>query len=122
MATPLETIVRSAIQRLSPLGNLPVLGICPQNRERMKSLGEKESRGMGWRMCFRMLTERGLARGSEKEQTITSAAIIFGRKISTFSEAPHFTGKVRVRLAHLSLPFQPVSLKALSVLRLRTVP
>lgn len=76
---------------------------------------------MGWRVCFRMLTERGLARGSEKEQTITSAAIIFGRKISTFSEAPHFTGKVRVRLAHLSLPFQPVSLKALSVLRLRTV-
>lgn len=68
-------------------------------------------------MCFRMLTERGLATGSEKEQTIPSAAIIFGRKISTFSEAPHFTGKVHVCLAHLGLPFQPVSLKALSVLK-----
>lgn len=76
---------------------------------------------MGWPVCFRMLTERGLATGSGKEQTITSAAIIFGRKISTFSEAPHFTGKVHVCLAHLGLLFQPVSLKALSVLRLRAM-
>lgn len=63
---------------------------------------------------------KGLAAGAEEEQTIASAAIIFGRKISTFSEAPHFTGKVHVSLAHLGFPFQSVSLKALSVLRLRT--
>lgn len=64
---------------------------------------------------------KGLATGTEEEQTVAPAAIIFGRKISTFSEAPHFTGKVPVSLAHLGFPFQSVSLKALSVPRLRTV-
>lgn len=100
------------------LNFLPVLSVCPQNRGRVKS--SEESGGNGRGVCVRRMTESGLAIGSEKEQTVTSAAIIFGRKISTFSEAPHFTGKVHVSLAHLGLSFQPVSLKALSVLRLRT--
>lgn len=48
---------------------------------------------------------KGAGHGLRERADLISAAIIFGRKISTFSEAPYFTGKVPVSLAHLGLPF-----------------